>query len=238
MGPIPSDHDGLLLRLDASGRWLEFSTFLGGPGQDSALGVASDRDGNAAVVGSTVSGAFVAMSNGSLAPGPGGGDDGYVLAVGPDGALRSSGTIGGSAWDEARAVFSLADRTLLIVGQTTSPDFPAESATGLGAEDGDTYWDVPFMTRVDALRTGSWTSLLLGAPPGAHATSADSQWSNRIEAIASDGVSAWAAGTATSWVRRDNDWVPTGTTRYLRKFDALTGALPRARGAATTPAVP
>ena len=41
------DSDAFLARLDASAEDLQFSTFLGGSGEDGAFGVALDRSGNA-----------------------------------------------------------------------------------------------------------------------------------------------------------------------------------------------
>ena len=41
------DSDAFLARLDASAEDLQFSTFLGGSGEDGAFGVAVDRSGNA-----------------------------------------------------------------------------------------------------------------------------------------------------------------------------------------------
>jgi hypothetical protein len=48
-------HDGAVVKLNATGSALVFSTFLGGGGNDYAFGVAVDSEGRATVCGSTTS---------------------------------------------------------------------------------------------------------------------------------------------------------------------------------------
>jgi hypothetical protein len=46
-GTSPSDYDAFVAKLDLSGSKLWYSTFLGGPDIDGAIGLALDSAGNA-----------------------------------------------------------------------------------------------------------------------------------------------------------------------------------------------
>src|ERR1022692_4514754 len=96
------DFDAFVAKLDPSGSKLLYSTFLGGPSDDGAAGIAVDMAGDA----------YVAVSVGSAAgfPGIGNGPDQFGIVVSklnPQGALIYSffhpdGTAGGIAVDAGR----------------------------------------------------------------------------------------------------------------------------------------
>jgi hypothetical protein len=109
---------------------IEYSTFLGGSGNDRADGVAVDAAGSAYVTGRansgfpTTPGAFDTSSNG-----PSGSGDAYVTKLNATGsALEYSTYIGGAAGDSGLAITIDAAGSAYITGSTSSTDFPTTAA--------------------------------------------------------------------------------------------------------------
>ena len=115
--------DGFVTRLAPDGRSLDFSTFLGGAGQDSGLGIAVDGAGTVLVAGSTDSRNFPTLEPTQAALG--GYIDAFVTALSADsGALAWSTFLGGTEAERANAVTVGPDSAVHAVGRTLSPDFP------------------------------------------------------------------------------------------------------------------
>ena len=117
------DVDAFVAKLRSDGSALDFSTYLGGSGEDYGNGIAVDSAGDAYVTGSTTSTDFPTVH--ALQPNFGGGfTDGFVAKLRLDGsALVFSTYLGGSDYDVGRsiAVDSAATPTLQAVpGRTTS----------------------------------------------------------------------------------------------------------------------
>ena len=124
-GPSYSgSEDGFLLRLDASGSSLVFSSFLGGENWDSCLRLASDGSGSIYVAGSTGSADFPTT------------DDGYdtvlddweifLIAARDDGTDVSYGTFLGGSGSVHGMLMDLTGR-IYLGGTTSAPDFPTTS---------------------------------------------------------------------------------------------------------------
>lgn len=118
--------DGFALKLDPTGSSLIYSTFVGGMGADSLVGVAVDADGNAYITGFTGSadfpvtaGAFDTTYNGSL--------DSFAAKLDRTGSqVIWSSYVGGSSVDRATGkgiVIDSAGNSYLL-GGTYSQDFP------------------------------------------------------------------------------------------------------------------
>jgi hypothetical protein len=123
-----SSLDAFVLKLSGGGRSLVWSTFLGGSGQDEALGLALDGKRRALVVGWTQSSDFPFPAGTTAA----GRKDGFVVAVSSSGnALEFATPLGGGSADEAVAVDVDAQGELWVVGRTRSHDF-APGLRGLG----------------------------------------------------------------------------------------------------------
>jgi Beta-propeller repeat len=122
--------DLFVLKLNASGNGLLYSTFLGGSNTELAGGLALDSAGNVYVTGSTLSldfphtpGAFKTVSDGN---------DGFVTKLNPTGsALLYSTFIGGSGPDGVSGIALDASGNAFLTGTTGSQDFP----TTVGAVD-------------------------------------------------------------------------------------------------------
>ena len=102
---------------------LDNSSYLGGMGEDSARGIATDGAGNVYVTGSTSDGATLPGPATQLLP-PTGGDDGFVVKLDSSGALAYSVYFGGTGDDSAAGIALAASDTAYVVGYTRSSDFP------------------------------------------------------------------------------------------------------------------
>ncbi len=152
-------HDAFVSELSANGSTLLHSTFLGTNGTDSLKDVVVDSQGQVWVAGWTSSAQWP-VAPGSFDPTFNGGSDGVLLALDPTLSTVVYGTfLGGSANDEASglAVDSLG-RTV-VIGRTSSSDFP----TTAGAFDTtwNGYLDV-FALRLDNAVTSLGFSTYLG----------------------------------------------------------------------------
>ena len=143
--------DAFVTRFTPSGTGLAFSTFLGGSGDDRAGGVGVDSNNSAYVVGSTDSSNFPQARS---IPGQStyhGAIDGFVTAVDPSGSpFYYSTYLGGSDEDHAVSVAVQAGGLTHVVGNTSSTNFPVQSApisTIVGAQDG-------FVTRLPGIPVG------------------------------------------------------------------------------------
>ncbi len=116
--------DAFVAKLNAAGKALIYSTYLGGAGDDIGNGVAIDAAGNAYVVGETSSQNFPTMQP-LQAAFRGGPRDAFVSKLNPQGsALLYSTYLGGSADEQGAAIAADAAGNAYITGFTTSTDFP------------------------------------------------------------------------------------------------------------------
>ena len=133
--PMPCA-DAFLMRLRASDMAVQYSTFLGGSGEDIARAVAVDVAGNAYVTGSTTSANFPLQN--ALQRNAGGGTcqvesgqrttacpDAFVSQISLNGqTLIYSTLLGGSNSDNANAIAVDATGNVVIAGETASPNLP------------------------------------------------------------------------------------------------------------------
>jgi len=118
--------DGFVIRLDGSGSTAWYSTYLGGPGPDDAMGVSVNSAGVATVVGSAGNGFPVTPGAWQTSfKGPSAGTDGFLARLGPKGStLHYSTYLGGSMDDSIAAVTVDAQEDAAAAGMTASFDFP------------------------------------------------------------------------------------------------------------------
>jgi hypothetical protein len=106
---------------------LEFASPLGGSGDDRAYSVAVDRQGSIYIAGQTRSSDFPG-ANAGLSPARGGWDA-FVTKFAPDGKSVLYTTILGGAGDErAYRIAVTSAGQAVLVGSTSSPDFPVKNA--------------------------------------------------------------------------------------------------------------
>ena len=130
--------DAFVLKLNASGSALVFSTFLGGDSSDWVGGVAVDADGNIFVSGTTSSN-FPATTR-ALASARTRNQGGvYVAKFDPNGRLIYCSMVAGSDVDYGDAMSVDPSGNVLIAGGTTSGNFPvtqgAVATTKKGGQD-------------------------------------------------------------------------------------------------------
>ncbi len=117
--------EGFVAKLNGNGTALAYSTFLGGSGNDQALGIGIDSGGSAYVAGSTNSsnfpttaGAFDTSANGNL--------DVFFTKLNAMGSAPTYSTyLGGSGIDFARGIAVGADGSAFLPGRTESTNFPS-----------------------------------------------------------------------------------------------------------------
>ena len=132
--------DIFAFKLHADGTQLDYSTYVGGSGTDTAGGLAVDTVGNLYIAGRSDSEDFPTVN--AFAPSRKGIANAVVTALSPTGStLQFSTYLGGSGQDAANALALNCATGLSIAGNTASPDFPVtagamQSSFGLNQQDG------------------------------------------------------------------------------------------------------
>ena len=119
--------EAFVTKLNPLGSALEYSTFLGGTGDDVGNAIALSGTGVAYVTGTTASGTFP-VTVGSVQTGfggPAGGTDAFVTALTISGALVYSTFLGGIASDEGLSITVDSSGNAYVTGATSSLNFPA-----------------------------------------------------------------------------------------------------------------
>jgi len=114
-------------KLTPAGNALVYSTYLGGSGEDLAIGIQVDAARAAYITGYTTSPDFPLQSpfQATFAGGPVQHQDAYVAKLAPSGAaLIYSTYLGGSGDDQANYIAVDAAGAAYVAGYTTSTDFP------------------------------------------------------------------------------------------------------------------
>lgn len=156
--------DAFVARFNAAGSALVHSTYLGGSGEEWALGVAADAN-YSYVVGYTASANFPLLLPLLGQSSYGGAIDGFVAAY-TSGGIRAYATyLGGSAEDKAVAVALEPGRGIHIAGNTLSPNFPVLSPLPAqnaprGSQDGFVVRS-PVLDLNVAVPANSWRTALL-----------------------------------------------------------------------------
>ncbi len=137
-GSLSGPRQVLFARLSSGGDRLEALTLLGGNGSDFAEGMAASDSGEVFCVGQTQSSDF--PYTGAAPTGPPPGVRALAIKLNADFSLAFATTLGGSGDDYGRAADFGPGGTLVLGGQTTSPDWPQSGPQGQayagGAYDG------------------------------------------------------------------------------------------------------
>ena len=115
--------DGFAMKINPGGTGIEWSTFLGASRSDFAETVALGPAGQVYVGGVTSSADFPVP--GCIQALGGGGADGWVISLTPDGSALAFGTLlGGSDSDNVTDLAVAPSGALYVVGGTSSPNMP------------------------------------------------------------------------------------------------------------------
>lgn len=134
------DDDGFAAKIDpgASGAASRvWATYFGGTALDDATDVAVDAAGNTYLAGASAS-VDLPLQNAQQAVNNGGGLDGFVAELDPDGAaLVYSTFLGGAGNDLLKGIAVDSARRAYVAGNTSSTDFPATAGAFQPARGGD-----------------------------------------------------------------------------------------------------
>ncbi|HEX6044720.1 MAG TPA: SBBP repeat-containing protein, partial [Pyrinomonadaceae bacterium] len=121
----PTGTDAFATKLSSSGS-LIYSTYLGGTGTDTGLGIAVDASNNAYITGNTTSPNYpTANAIQTTIGGPGVGGDAFVTKLNSAGSsLVYSTYLGGSTSDTGRGIAVDMAGNAYVTGSTFSTDFP------------------------------------------------------------------------------------------------------------------
>jgi Beta-propeller repeat len=120
--------DAFVVKLAADGASFVYSTFLGGTGDDSAMGIGVDASGRAHVGGATASADFPVTPAAAQQHYAGGGDA-FVATIAADGASAVFASyLGGSGKETPQSVAIDAGGNTYIAGSTNSSNLPVMAA--------------------------------------------------------------------------------------------------------------
>ncbi|MBI1898211.1 MAG: SBBP repeat-containing protein [Acidobacteria bacterium] len=121
--------DAIVCKLQSSGEFLSYCTYLGGgTGDDLGLSIAVDREGNAYVTGRTESTDFP-VTAGVLQRSLSGSSDAFVSKVNPTGsALLYSTFLGGTRRERGEKIILDRSGNVYLGGTTSSPNHPLANA--------------------------------------------------------------------------------------------------------------
>ena len=123
---LSGSSNAFVLKLNAAGNALIFSTYLGGNGSDKGNAIALDSSGNAYVTGDSTSTTFPTTG---LQRSNHGGQDAFVVKISADGRqLIYSTYLGGNSDDTGSGIAVDAGGNAYVTGGTYSSDFPVVSA--------------------------------------------------------------------------------------------------------------
>jgi hypothetical protein len=143
---------------------LSYSTYLGGSSIDDGFGIAVDGDGNAYVVGSTVSTDFPATA-GTFGTSLNGRFDVFVTKLNATGsALVYSTFLGGSGDENGVSIAVDATGAAYVTGNTSSPNFPTTAGAFDTSFNGDGAFPLSdvFVTKLNANGSALVYSTYLG----------------------------------------------------------------------------
>ena len=164
--------DAFVVKLNPAGTSLEYSTYIGGRGEDTGTGIAVDATGSAYVAGTTRSVDFpTADPIQATLRGP---SDAFVLKLAGDGSLVYSTYLGGSGLDGAIRFGNIlngfggftvriavdAGGAAVVAGETFSTDFPTTAGAPQESLGGELD---AFVTKIDSAGTTSCTRPTSGA---------------------------------------------------------------------------
>jgi len=145
-GTYGGSGDAFVIKINASGNSVIYSTYLGGSGDDSANGIAVDGSGNVYVTGNTASTDFpnqdpIQSAKGDL-------QDAFFTKINPSGnSIVFSTYLGGNATDFGLAIAVDSLGNAYVAGETGSTNFPVMNPIQGGwAGDPDTF--DAFLTKI------------------------------------------------------------------------------------------
>jgi len=166
--------DAFVTKLNSTGTALMYSTYLGGPGNDSGMAITVDAAGDAIVAGRTDPNPNAASLSFDR-------ENAFVAKINPNGsALVYMTSLAGGREDRATGVAVDASGNAYVTGSTYSPDFPTRNA----------FQPRPVVAVVYRSTDGGkvWTPSDAGLPTGVLMLAVDPQAPSTIYAATDRGV--------------------------------------------------
>lgn len=213
--------DAFVLKLDAAGANLIYSTYLGGTGLNQSRGIAVDAEGHAYIAGNTPADGFPTRN--PLQSYGGGVSDGFITKLSRDGArLVYSTFLGGSGLESCRGIRLDAEGNAYVVGETRSTNFPVTSGAFQTSYGGGL--DDLFVAKVNAAGTALVYATYLGGngtDQGQSTIGTSSTIHGRIIAIDLEGNAYVTGDTASANFPVKNAFQPSlagGTDAFVAKL--------------------
>ena len=212
---VGGSYDAFVVKLDAAGSAIVYSTYLGGSGLDQALAIAIDDANNTYITGETRSTNFPTASPFQASSG-GGFADAFVAKINSTGsALVYSSYLGGNDIETARSIAADSSGNAYVTGNTISTNFPTASPLqGSKSGSGDA-----FVTKVNPTGSGLVFSTYFGGLGGEVGTGIALDDTDNVHIV---GFSSWS-GISTSGAAQET----FGGTRdaFVTKFNAAGSAV-------------
>lgn len=176
--------DDFVLRVPQSGVGIDYASYLGGSGVEWDGAIVVDPGGNAIVTGATESQNFPVQ--GGLGTPLSGSRDAFVTKVSMSGGLVASTLFGGANTEFAWNLALRDDGEVVVVGETSSADFPLVSSLQLSVHGSSDA----FVTRFNSSLTAITGSTVFGGSMNDSATgvTVDSQRSLYVVGTSNPGV--------------------------------------------------
>ncbi len=153
--------DAFVTKINASGTYLDYSTYLGGGSANGAFGddfgrdIAVDAMGYAYVTGKTNASDFPTVS--AFQANNGGLFDAFITKINPAGsAWHYSSYLGGSQNDAATALALEASGNVILIGETLSLDFPTVLPLQVTKKGNQDFFIAKFNASGDALQYATY----------------------------------------------------------------------------------
>ena len=160
-GPPPASGNAhaFVTKINPAGSAVVYSTYVGGSGNDEALGVAVDGGGSAYITGATTSTDFPTVS--AAIPTAGGGVDSFVTKLSPSGSsMAYSSYLGGASYDIGYGIAIDPTQNAYIAGLTSSSNFPVVGGLPNAVSVGHSHG---FVTKFSAAGMISYSTLIGGS---------------------------------------------------------------------------
>lgn len=130
-GGTGSNRDAFATRINAAGNAIDWSTYLGGSGDEIAYGIAADSSGNCYVVSATGSSTLSFIDGSALQPSSNGNGDAFVVKINSSGAKVYATFLGGSGGEFGQSIAADSSGNAWVAGVTGSTDFPGVTGSSL-----------------------------------------------------------------------------------------------------------
>ena len=179
-------NDAFVVKISSAGTHV-WSTYVGGSGHESGLGVATDSSGNVLVVGDTQTSGWI---SGGYDTSYNGGDDAFVAKLSSAGAHTWSTYVGGSGRERSAAIAVDSTDSALVTGDTES--------TGWVSGGYDTSYNGgrdAFAVKVSSAGTQTWSTYLGGDDfDQGHAIAVDSSDNVLVAGQTQSSSGGWVSG--------------------------------------------